>query len=256
MTRASPLVLARATLFNILFYAWIGVLGVVAGVLLVLPARFCTPLGWIWARVVGWLLRVVVGLRYEIRGIENLPPGAVLIACKHQSAWETIIFLDLLDNPAYIIKQELFNLPIYGWFARKLGMIGIDRQGGGAVLKKMTKLARAALAAGRSVVIFPEGTRMPPGVTGPFLPGIFSIYRQCEVACVPVAVNSGHFWGRNAFLKRPGVIVLEYLPPIPPGIDRKQFMALLVERIETATLALEREEQKSNKLDSEPVSTL
>jgi 1-acyl-sn-glycerol-3-phosphate acyltransferase len=256
MMRVSLMVRARATVFNVLFYAWILLLGVVAGFLLLLPRRFSVPVGKIWARVVGLLLRWTVGLTYEVRGIENRPVGAVLVASKHQSAWETIIFLDLLRDPAYIIKQELFALPVYGWFSRKLGMIGIDRKGGGATLKTMTKLAKAALAAGRPVVIFPEGTRMPPGVTGTFLPGIFSIYRQCDVPVVPVALNSGHFWGRNAFVKRPGVIVLEYLPAIPTGLDRKQFMSLLEERIETATLALEGLEQKSNRLDSEPVSAI
>jgi 1-acyl-sn-glycerol-3-phosphate acyltransferase len=249
-------VLIRTTLFNLLFYLWILVLGVVAGVLLILPRRYCVPLGRIWAEGVVFLLRVVVGLRFEVRGRENLPEGPVLVASKHQSAWETIIFLKLFHDPAYIIKRELFSLPVYGWFARKLGMIGIDRQGGGATLKEMTRLGRAALAAGRSVIIFPEGTRMPPGVTGTLLPGIFSIYRQCGVACVPVAVNSGHFWGRNAFVKRPGVIVLEYLPAIPPGVDRKQFMTLLEGRIEAATTALEALEQKSNNLDSAPISAI
>lgn len=229
----------RSLLFNLLFFAWIAGLGVPALPLIVLPRRVAWAVVKLWARGVLWLLAHVVGLDYEVRGREHLPTGPAIVAAKHQSAWDTIIFLVLLDDPAYVLKRELFKIPIYGWFTWKLDMIGIDRAAGPTALKRLAAQARPAVAAGRPLVIFPQGTRTAPGIKRPYLPGTYMIYADAKLPVVPVALNSGLFWGRRTFIKRPGTIVLEFLPALPPGLDRRAFTAALETRIETATTALE-----------------
>jgi 1-acyl-sn-glycerol-3-phosphate acyltransferase len=229
----------RSLAFNVLFGVWLFGLGVPALPLLVLPRRWARVIVGLWARGVMALLRGVVGLDYAVRGCAHLPAGAVIVASKHQSAWDTIIFLVLLANPAYVLKRELFKIPLYGWFTWKLGMIGIDRAAGTAALRRLVARVRPAIAAARPVVIFPQGTRTAPGARRPYLPGIYALYAETGAPVVPVALNSGRFWGRRSFIKRPGRIVLEFLPALPPGLDRRRFMAELEARIEGATAALE-----------------
>lgn len=139
------------------------------------------------------------------------------------------------------MKRELLNIPVYGWYCRHTRQIPIDRGAGASALKNMLYSAAAARDLNRHIIIFPEGTRVAPGQTGSYLPGAAALYRHLDIPVVPVAVNSGLFWGRNAFRKRPGTIVLEYLEPIPPGLDRKAFHARLQAEIETATRRLEQE---------------
>src|SRR5262249_4612223 len=160
---------------------------------------------------------------------------ACVIAPKHQSAWDTIVFFAICDDAIYVLKQELMHIPFYGWNARKLGMIGLDRSGAGAALRGLIRQAQATIAAGRQLAIFPQGTRVPPGAAAPYQPGIAALYTQVEAPVIPVALNSGLFWGRRRFVKRPGTIVLEILPAIPPGLDRKAFTAQLEHAIETAS---------------------
>ena len=229
----------RSLIFNLLFYAWIAGFGLPVLPLLALPRRFARVAVKLWAHGVLWLLARVVGLDYTVRGREHLPAGPAIIAAKHQSAWDTVIFLALLDDPAYVLKRELLKIPVYGWFPWKLGMIGIDRAAGPSALKRLAAQARPVLAAGRPIVIFPQGTRTEPGARRPYLPGVFALYAATDAPVVPVALNSGLFWGRRRFLRRPGRIVVEYLPALPPGLDRRRFMAALEARIETATAALE-----------------
>lgn len=140
-----------------------------------------------------------------------------------------------LRLPAYVLKRELMRIPLFGLYLRCAGMIPVDRTGGGGALKQMVAKARAAAAAGRHLLIYPAGTRTPPGERRAYHPGVAALYGQLDLPVVPVALNSGLFWGRRAFMKRPGVITVEFLPPIPPGLPRKQFMAELQARIETAT---------------------
>lgn len=188
-----------------------------------------------WTHVARRGLKAIVGLDHEIRGLENLPDGPIILASKHQSAWDTMVFLWLFERPVYIVKKELLSIPFWGWCARRSGHIPVDRAGGGAALKQMVRDTLAALADGRQVVIFPEGTRTAPGRRRPYHPGIAALYSRAAVPVVPVALNSGVFWGRRSFQKRPGTIVLEFLPPIEPGLDRKTFVNELQTRIETAS---------------------
>jgi 1-acyl-sn-glycerol-3-phosphate acyltransferase len=236
--------LVRALLFNIAFYIDTVVVGVVALPFLLTPRRTCMRFGRFWAQTVLFLLKWIVGLDGEIRGRENVPPGGCLIAMKHQSMWDTLILPPLLGDPAVVIKRELQYVPIYGWYATRSGSIFIDRKGGAGALRRMIAVAKRAVAAGRPVVIFPQGTRTRPGAPvaeAPYQPGVAALYRELGVPMVPAAVNSGLFWGRRAFVKRRGRIILEFLPAIPPGLPRREVMNQLEARIEAATAALERE---------------
>jgi 1-acyl-sn-glycerol-3-phosphate acyltransferase len=179
-----------------------------------------------------------VGLRYEVRGREHLPTGPAIIAVKHQSAWDTFAASALFDDPAIVVKRELLAVPFYGWYLRKAGMIGIDRELGAAAMRRMLHAARRAVAEGRSILIFPEGTRTPVGSDAPYHPGVGALVRDLKLPLVPVALNSGLFWGRRAFFKRPGLIVVEILPPFTGEIDRRRITGELRERIEAATARL------------------
>ena len=181
------------------------------------------------------MLRVVVGIRVEIRGRENVPKGAVLMAAKHQSAWDTMIFHVITHHPAIVMKKELLAIPIYGWYCRKTKMIPVDRDQGMKSLRDLVAAAKGAAKDERPIIIFPQGTRIPPGKSAPYLPGVAALYGQLGLPCVPIALNSGMFWKHRSFLKPRGTIVLEFLPPIPPGLKRREFMAALEESIETAS---------------------
>src|SRR5690606_21388864 len=147
-----------------------------------------------------------------------------IVAAKHQSAWDTMAFYWVLDDAAYVLKKELLSIPLYGWCARKARMIGVDRSGGAKALRAMVEQAQNCLAEGRPIVIFPEGTRTAPGRRSAYHPGIAALYTRLGVPVVPVALNSGLFWGRRSFIKQPGRIVVQFLPPIPPGLERRAFM--------------------------------
>jgi len=231
----------RALLFNIVFFGLTAGLGVVGLPLLLCPRPLVMAFGRLWARAVLAALKGIVGLSGEVRGLENIPLGGCVIAMKHQSAWDTLILPVVLDDPAVVLKRELLWVPFYGWYASRAGSIAIDRQGGGAALRRMVAEAKAAAAQGRPVVIFPEGTRTLPGQKLTYQPGVAALYQALGLPLVPAAVNSGLFWGRRSFMKRPGSITLSFLEPIPPGLPRRRLMPELEHRIETATAALERE---------------
>ena len=227
--------LLRSLLFNLAYFLWSVVMHVVCLPLLLAPAAWVWRAAHLWIGGTLFLLRILCGLGHRERGIENLPKGPAIIAAKHQSAWETLFLSRRLNHPAFVLKRELLMIPLFGWFLRKVGMVAVDRAGKAAALKKMVKDANAAFAEGRQIVIFPEGTRVAPGAHKPYQPGIAALYGQLGVPVVPVALNSGLYWGREAWVKKPGRILIEYLPPIPPGLDRKAFMAELEQRLEPAS---------------------
>ncbi len=234
-------------LFAGLALAWTSLIIILYLPLFVFPRRAMQRGARFWIKGVMGLLAGVVGLGHQVRGMENIPPGPVIFASKHQSAWDTIIFNLLFDDPAFIIKKELFHVPFFGWCIYKAGMIGIDRTDGAPALKKMLGEAREALDQGRPLVIFPEGTRVRPGVKLAYLPGVAAFYGHLEAAVVPVALNSGVFWGRRALRKHPGVITIEFLPAIEKGLNRVDFMARLEESMETATSKLVKEGERQIK---------
>lgn len=231
----------RSFVFNVLMAAHTGAGLVVLFPLLALPRRAMQRGIRLWAISAQFLLRWVVGLDFEARGLDRVPQGPAIFAAKHQSAWDTAVFNLLFDDPRYVLKYELMSIPIWGWIVRKSGAIAVNRAGGGGVLKAMAAASERALAEGGKIVIFPEGTRTPPGQRRRYQPGIAALYATGRAPVVPVAVNSGLFWGRRRFLKWPGVITIEFLPAMPTGLDRKRFMAELEERIETASSRLKDE---------------
>jgi 1-acyl-sn-glycerol-3-phosphate acyltransferase len=232
------LIFLRSLLFQILFYTWTALCAFLGAPFMLLPPLWMMRFGTEWLRVALWLLRVTVGLTHELRGREHLPAGPVLIAMKHQSAWDTFAVPILFPLAAMVIKRELGYVPFYGWYALKAGMIPVDRKGGAKTLKRMVDACKDRLAQQRSIMIFPEGTRSAVDATVRYQPGVAALYSSLDVPLVPVAVNSGVFWGRRAFTKRPGKIVVEILPAIAPGGDRRAVLAELQERIEQATARL------------------
>jgi 1-acyl-sn-glycerol-3-phosphate acyltransferase len=225
----------RSAAFNLALYLFTAVEAIAGLPVLLLPRRLACRFGCAWAAAVLRLCAAIAGLSHELRGRENLPKGPAIIAMKHQSAWDTFAVAALFPDPAIVLKQELLWIPFYGWYLSKSGMIGIDRKAGAAALRKLIAAAERAVAEGRPIVIFPEGTRTAPGTRRPYQPGVAALYRQLGVPLLPVALNSGLYWGRRSFLKRPGRIVVEILPPIAPGGERRAVMAELETRIETAT---------------------
>lgn len=228
----------RSLAFQLTFLLWTALLGVLALPLLLAPSLWVMHFGTFWSSGTLKLLAWCVGLDHELRGRENLPAGPVIIAMKHQSAWDTFAAPVLFDLPAVVIKRELGWIPFYGWYAVKAGSIPVDRRGGSRALKRMIAASERAVRQGRPILIFPEGTRSAVGARPPYQPGVAALYRQLGLPLVPVAVNSGLYWGRRHFLKRPGRIVAEILPAIPAGGNRRQVMAELEARIEEATARL------------------
>jgi 1-acyl-sn-glycerol-3-phosphate acyltransferase len=240
-------ILVRSILFNVLFYVNLTVHMIAALPTLALPYPALRVFIRSYSRTSLWLLRVVCGTKVEWRGTEKLPKGACIVACKHQSAWETFALYAVLDDPVYILKRELMWIPLFGWYMGKAGLIPIDRGAGMAALARMARRAQQALATDkRQIVVFPEGTRRPPGAAPDYKPGIVYLYGKAGVTCVPVALNSGLYWPRRSMLRLPGTIVAEILDPIAPGLDKDAFFARLKDSIESASERLLQESGNRN----------
>lgn len=188
-----------------------------------------------WASIGIFLLRVIAGTRLDIRGLENIPQGGVVIASKHQSMFETFAIFPALKRPTYVMKQELARIPLWGWYARRAGMIMVERDQGTAALRKLAARVGEAVRKDRQVIIFPEGTRRPPGAKPEYKGGIAHLYRMTGAPVVPTALNSGVFWPRRKLMRYPGTIVIEFLPPILPGLTTKDFVKRLTDEIEAAS---------------------
>lgn len=235
--RAGLGLILRSAAFQLFYHLWLVAIGVLLLPAFLLPWRTLYAGGRLWVHGILFLLKHLCGITWEVRGRERLPASsAVLIASKHQSAWDTLVFPLLVPDPAYVLKRELLLLPFFGWIMWRLRMVAVDRKGGAAALRRMLAAARRIVGReGRPLVIYPEGTRTAPGARRPYHPGVAALYGELGVPVVPVALNSGLFWPRQSFLRRPGRIVLEFLEPIPPGLSRRDFLAELAARIEPAT---------------------
>jgi len=231
-------IIVRSIAFNALFYLVLLAYLTAAIPTLLLPYWGILGLARHWGRTNLVLLRMVCGTTVEWRGLDRIPPGPVLVAAKHQSLWETFALLTLFPDPTYIVKRELLWIPFFGWYARRAGMIAVDRGGGKPALIAMAGRVRAALAAGRQVIVFPEGTRRPPGAEPRYKYGIAHLYAEGVAPCIPIALNSGLFWPRRKFLRYPGTITVEILDPVAPGLDVETFFARLQTDIEAATARL------------------
>jgi 1-acyl-sn-glycerol-3-phosphate acyltransferase len=232
------LILVRSIAFNILFYA-----NTVFWLLVGLPTFFMpywaiVEVAKTWGRVNLVLLRWVAGIEIEVRGAEKIPKGGLIVAAKHQSAWETFALLPLFDIPLFIVKRELMWIPIFGWLMAKGRMVSVDRSAGSQALVDMTERARIEIGRGRQLIIFPEGTRRPAGAEPRYKYGVAHLYAAEGVPCVPIALNSGLFWPRRSILRHPGTVLVEVLDPIMPGLSKDEFFKRLQDEIETATARL------------------
>ena len=228
----------RAALFFIWFYGVSIPLAIAYSVLLPFPRQAMNVAVRFWARLMVFGLRYLGGVRMEARGLEHLPRGKALVASKHQSLFDFIGPFVFLPDASFVLKQELLAIPFFGWHAKKQRMISIHREGHAKALKDLLRAAREQLKEPRQILIFPEGTRQKPGAPPDYKPGVAALYRDLDLPCTPVATNSGVHLNAQGVVRRPGVIVYEVLPPIPPGLKRHEFMAALETSIETASNAL------------------
>lgn len=228
----------RSAAFNALFYAWTALCVIALSPTLLGPRRFACRSARIWTGGSLALLRWTVGLKMDVRGRERIPPAPAILASKHQSAWDTLIWHYLFDDVAVVLKRELTWIPLFGWYLIRAGNIAVHRGAGGGALRQLLRAARAARDGGRYIAIYPEGTRTAPGKSRDYQPGVAALYRDLAVPITPVALNSGLFWPRRQFIKRPGTVVIEFLEPIPPGLDRRRAIDELARRIEAASRRL------------------
>jgi 1-acyl-sn-glycerol-3-phosphate acyltransferase len=220
--------LIRSALFNAYFFAMTFLL-CVAGYPLskIAPAR-TIAIPRLWARLALAGARAICGIRYEVTGLDHVPQrGPALIASRHQSAFDTMVWMLLLPRTCYVIKQELERIPLFGALIRPSGMILVDRSAGAAALRHLMHETDRAIAQDRQIVIFPEGTRSEPGRMAALQPGIAAMAARAKIPVIPVSTNSGEFWGRRAFRKKPGTIRIALGSPIPSGLKREELMPAL-----------------------------
>jgi 1-acyl-sn-glycerol-3-phosphate acyltransferase len=236
------MIILRSTLFNLFFFGMTFVLTLVGTV-----ARFLAPhrvlgIAVAWARVLLWGARVICGIRWQVVG--ELPTGAALIAPHHESAFDTLVWMTLVPRPAYVMKQELLRIPLFGALTRAAGMIAVDRGGGARTMRSLMRGAARAAAERRQIIIFPEGTRAEPGTVLPLQPGIAALAASTGLSVIPVLTDSGRCWSRRAFRKYPGVIHIVLLPPIAAGTRRQELLrrleAALRTEVRTATVPVDK----------------
>jgi 1-acyl-sn-glycerol-3-phosphate acyltransferase len=225
----------RSLVFQIVYYVNLAFWMTLWLPALALPRQATLELGRQWGRTSLWWLEVICGVKHQFRGLENIPKGAVIVACKHQSVWETFTLPLLFSDFFFILKRELVYIPFFGWYLLSAEQVAVDRAKGGKLMPRLNAEVTAKFAQGRQFFIFPEGTRRPAGAPAEYKTGVAHFYAATGAKVVPVALNSGLFWARRAFLIRPGAVVLEFLPVIEPGLNTRDFFNTLQERMETAT---------------------
>lgn len=231
----------RSFLFQLFFWLWSATLATLMLVTLLMPRAANRAVLRFWSQGVILALRVLAGVKIEVRGKEYVPTGPALVAAKHQSMFDVFSQFAILPDACFVMKKELLMVPLFGWHGLKAKMIVVDRKGHSTALKKLVRDSIDRMKETRQVVIFPEGTRGKVGEPGDYKPGIAALYRELELPVTPLALNCGQHWKHKSLLVEPGVIVFEYLPPIPAGLKRGEFMRELQTRIDTATKTLEDE---------------
>ncbi len=242
----------RSIAFNAAFYLATFAYLIVALPTFFMPRRAILEVAKPWGRTNLWLLRVICDIKVEWRGLDKIPRGPLIVAAKHQSAWETFALLSQFEDPTFILKRELQWIPLWGWLAKKARMIPVDRGAGAQALAAMAQRARLETTEGRQIIIFPEGTRRAPGAEPRYKFGVSYLYAELGVPCLPIALNSGLFWPRRSFRRFPGTVRVEVLHPIPPGLPREAFSARLQHEIETATARLVAEGAREVPPDNTP----
>lgn len=228
------MILLRSLLFQLAFY-----INITVRMIVLSPIYFLAPRSYripkAWAASSNWLMDKIVGATFEIEGVENLPKGPAIIAPKHQSAWDTFMLLPWMHDPVYILKRELFWLPLFGWYMKKQRLIPVNRAAKGRAMADVMKRTSAELSTGRQLIIYPEGTRRPPGAEPIYKHGIARLYRALQVPVVPIVMHPGLFWPKNAWLRHPGHFKVKVLPPIEPGLSQDAFLEKLIATMEKAS---------------------
>lgn len=236
------MIFIRSLIFNLIFYPYTMLWCIILVPTLIMPRIVLLKLIEFYLATVYWIEVVVIGLNFDIRGVEYVPEkGPYLVAAKHQSAYETMKMFRLFKDPSIILKKELMRIPLWGWHAWKLDFIAIDRKDRERAMNSIIEGARRMKEQQRPVIIFPQGTRVRVEASAkdkPYKGGIVKMYEATNIPIVPLAMNSGLFWPRNSFIKRPGTVVFEFLPPIEPGLPDKKVMKALEERIEETSIRL------------------
>lgn len=228
----------RTVLFNLCFY-----LNTIVYMIACLPVLFMSR-RMLWRAVDSWVatnlffLRTICGITFEFYGVEKIPDGPLLVASKHQSTGETYALLGLFPDPVYVLKRELMWIPVFGWYCWKARMIPVDRRSKKGVMAAMAERAKQEIARSRQIIIFPEGTRRSPSAEPAYKYGVAYLYGELNVPCLPIALNSGLYWPRRSWHMRPGVIRVEILDPIPPGLHPDAFLTRLQNELEPATARL------------------
>lgn len=206
--------------------------------LLFFPRKYTALLINLWSKILLRFFRAFDGLDWKIIGEENIPKGPFILASKHQSIWDTIFFTAYFNDAAMVLKKILIYIPAYGWHALKAKMIWVDRNAKGKALKHLLRMAKECSSNNRPIVIFPEGTRVKIGEESEYKSGCFALYKYLNIPCIPVALNSGLFWQTKGYEKKKGVIQVEFLEGIKPGLKKHDFQILLKNKIESATKKL------------------
>lgn len=224
----------RSILFHVFLTIWTALIFMLLSpLLLTFNQNVVTIIGYTWANGVLLAVRIICRLSYEIRGLENLPPAPYIIACKHQSAWETVFLTAHFRNAKYILKKELTRIPFYGWYLLLSKMIYIDRSLGFQAIKKIVRDATKSLQEGNVIIIFPEGTRVQPGESKEIQPGIAAIHKHNkDIPIVPVSLNSGLFWPKGIKMINPGKVIINFLPPINLELQKEELLKTLKENID------------------------
>jgi 1-acyl-sn-glycerol-3-phosphate acyltransferase len=229
------MIIIRSIIFNILLVCWTLILGIVSMPILFMPKGnvLFTKIAKIWACIILKLLEFICQLKLEVRGRKNIPKNPYIIAAKHQSALDIIALIALLDVPKFIMKESLKYIPVIGIFSYKMGMIMINRAGGSKTIKIIIEKSKEILNKNDNILIFPEGTRTKIGEKVRYKSGIYAIYKEVKVKILPVALNTGLYWGRNSFIKYPGTFIIEFIPLIDLGLEKKEFEEILTDKIES-----------------------
>ena len=245
------MIFLRSTIFNLTFYGATAIACILCLPGLLLPRKGAFIIIRGFTKTVHFLEKYILGLDYEVRGLEHIPKdGSYIIAAKHQSPYETLKLHILFDFPAVVLKQELLRIPLWGWFLNRSEPIAIDRSRGKQASQQIVDASLEVEKQNRPIIIFPQGTRVYPWETSadkPYKPGVVKIYEATDMPIVPLALNSGLFWPRKSWIKRPGKVVFHFLEPISSNQEGIQLLAELEKRIEEGTINLEREALSKNK---------
>lgn len=240
MNKKNPKQVVKGTIFTILICLWGAIIPLLYSFTFITRNRKMADHGAkVWSSVSLWMLKKLCNIDHKVIGLEKMPQEPCIIACKHQSMWETIVMHLVMNRPVYTFKKELLIIPFYGWYLKVMSGITIDRKGGASALKSLIKQSKDYLAKGQNIVIFPQGTRTPFGASVtdyPYQAGIAALYLACNVKIVPMTLDAGKFWSKKGMSKTPGTITLKVLDPIAPGLSKKEFMSKLEESIESAQI--------------------